>query len=144
MIKEAKVLHTNRYLTQDEIEKNLDGVEYIIMAQPAPQKFSQTPIHFTIFLNTKDSLDEHIAQMVFEKLLSEHNISNPQEIMAKLNGVGFGITAQSSHMPLLLIDPQDIFSIPHTKMFVYDFLADASGYDEVKEHQLTGWSYIKN
>ncbi|MDX9813335.1 MAG: hypothetical protein WC144_05825 [Sulfurimonas sp.] len=144
MIKEAKALHTTAYLTLDEIEKNLDGVEYIIMAEPSPSKFKDTPIHFSIFLNTKDELSKEVSEMVLDKLRAEHGIGKPTELLATIKGVGFGITEQQSAMPLLLIEQKDIISIPHTLMYVYDFLADASGYEEVKTHSLTGWSYIKN
>lgn len=143
-MKEAKVLHTDRYLSLEEIEKNLDGIEYIIMAEPAPHQFKDTPIHFSIFLNTKDTLPEDISKMVFQKLLRENSIKNPKELLFGKKGVGFGVTAEKTAMPLLLIEQKDILCIPHTTMYIYDFLAEADGYEEVSKHNLTGWSYISS
>lgn len=141
---EAKALQTTRYLNNEEIYNYIRGVEYIIMAAPAPECFSQTPIHFTIFLNTTDNLPPHIAVAVLEKFLKEHSISQPQNLLSQLMSVGFGIGNHDTHMPLLIIKPQDLVQIPHTTMFVMDFLADSNNFNEVKEHSLTGWTYKYN
>lgn len=141
---EAKALQTTGYLNKEEIDKYINGVEYIIMAAPAPEYFSQTPIHFTIFLNTADNLPPHIAGAVLEKFLREHSISQPQNLLSQLMGVGFGIGNHDTHMPLLIIKPQDLVQIPHTTMFVMDFLADSNNFNEVKEHSLSGWTYKYN
>ena len=59
--------------------------------------------------------------------------------------VGFGKSdAQDTLMPLLLIDPKDQKSIPHTVMFVMDFLANSDKFNEAKNDSLTGWSYSYN
>lgn len=140
---EAKVLHTLGYLAKEEIDRYIQDLEYIIMAAPAPEYFEATPIHFTIFLNTKDNLPPHIAEAVLDKFLQEHSISKPQNLLSRLMSVGFGINSQDTYMPLLIVNPQDLMQIPHTTMFVMDFLADSSNFHEVKEHSLTGWTYIR-
>ncbi len=137
----APAIKTLQYLTTEEIDELLQNVEYIIMAAPAPKEATNTPIHFTIFLNTHEELPESIKDAVLEKFLEENGIKNPTHIMSQLAPVGFATTVQSTPMPMLLIQPQDIFSIPHTKLHVIDFLADSDEFDEVKNDSLTGWSY---
>jgi hypothetical protein len=140
---EAKAIKTQKYLSTDEIAKHLHNVEYIVMAAPAPEHFKQTPIHFTLFLNTQEQLPQEIQTAILEKFLQENNIKNPTEVMSQLMPVGFGISnAQDTPMPMLLVQPQDQRSIPHTIMHVIDFLADSTEFDEAKVKNLTGWSYI--
>ena len=45
----AAAIKTLRYLSVDEIKEHLGGVEYIIMAAPAPDNFKDTPIHLLYF-----------------------------------------------------------------------------------------------
>jgi len=142
---QAPVLKTEQYLNSSEIKEHLKDVEFIIMATPAPEVFKETPIQFSIFLNTEDNLPKEIQKEVLEKLLHENNISKPAELMSQLMPVGFSIGAsQETPMPLLLVDPKDQKSIPYNVMFVMDFLADSETYEEVKEKSLTGWSYTYN
>ncbi len=138
---EAKAIVTDEYLDQNEIQKHLENVEYIVMAAPAPSKFKQTPIHFSIFLNTQENLPPEIQEAVFEKFLKENKITNPIEVIAKVMPVGFGKSKQDTPMPLLLIKKEDQFTIPSTPMFVFDFLADSENFFEAKTHALTGWTY---
>jgi len=140
-MKEAKAIKTTHYLTPQEIEKLLEKVEYIILATPSPDHFTQAPIHFTIFLNTHEELPDGIKEAVLEKFLAENGIQNPIHVMSQLAPVGFATTEQETPMPMLLIQPQDIMSIPHTMLHVIDFLADSDNFDEVKKDSLTGWSY---
>jgi hypothetical protein len=139
-----EALKTNKYLDTNEIQEHLKNVEYIIMAAPAPEHFKDTPIHFTIFLNTSDSLPQEIQTAVLNKFLEENGIGKPQELMSQIMAVGFAETVQETPMPMLLVKPQDINSIPHTAMFVMDFLADSSNFSEAKDKSLTGWSYSYN
>ncbi len=139
--KEAESIKTLHYLSPQEIDDLLKNVEYIIMAAPAPDHFEDVPIHFTIFLNTTQELPESVKDAVLEKFLDENGIRNPQHVMSKLAPVGFATTKQSSPMPMLLIQPQDIYSIPHKFLHVIDFLGDSDEYEEVKRDSLTGWSY---
>lgn len=143
MIMEHKAIQTNSYLDKSEIEQHLANVEYIIMTAPAPEKFAQTPLHFTFFLNTP-SLPHEVIEPVLDKFLEENEITNPIEILAQPMPVGFGQSVQQTPMPMLLIKPEDVKSIPHTTMFVYDFLADSNNFDEAKRDSLTGWSYSYN
>lgn len=140
----AEAIKTLKYLSIDEIKKNLDGVEYIIMAAPAPDNFKETPIHFTVFLNTSDDLPKDIQEAILDKFLYQEEIKNPNEIMSQLMPVGFSQGVQDTFMPMLLIKQSDIMSIPNTPMFVIDFLADSNNFKEAKEKSLTGWSYSYN
>jgi len=137
-------IKTTRYLNELEIAKNLDNVEYILMATPAPEQFKKSPIHFTIFLNTTENLPQEIQTAVFEKFLHENSITNPQEVMSQLMPVGFGESLQDTSMPMLLVRPEDQRTIPHRLMFVIDFLADSDNFAEAKIDNLTGWSYSYN
>lgn len=138
----AEAIKTLHYLPVEEIDKLLENVEYIIMAAPAPDHFQDAPIHFTIFLNTQEELPEEIKDPVLKKFLDENSIKNPTHVMSKLAPVGFATTKQSSAMPMLLIQPQDVFSIPHRYLHVIDFLGDSDEFEEVKRDSLTGWSYV--
>ena len=138
--KEAlKVLN---YYTKDEIKNLLKNVQYIIMATPAPNNFKDTPIHFTIFLNTNEELPAEIKDAVFEKFLKEHSITKTNHIFNQLAPVGFAKTSKQTPMPLFLVEPKDIRSIEHIYLHVIDFLGDSENFDEVKKDSLTGWSYV--
>ena len=141
---QAKAIVTDTYLDPAEISEHLKNVEYIIMASDAPKHFKDTPIHFTIFLNTSDSLPKDIQEAVLDKFLDEQGISNPTELMSQLMPVGFGKSTQDTPMPLLLVKPEDQRTIPHAVMFVMDFLGDSENFNEAKHNALTGWSYSYN
>ena len=140
----ANAIITDKYYDQIEIKSHLKNVEYIIMAAPAPEQFNETPIHFSIFLNTQDKLPQDIQEAVFEKFLEENKIKNPEKIMSQLMPVGFSMSQQDTAMPLLLIKREDQASIPNIPMHVYDFLADSDNFFEAKQEKLTGWSYSYN
>lgn len=143
--KEAKAIQTKEYMSKEDIHRHLENVEFIIMATGAPEKFSDTPIHFTIFLNTQEQFNQDIQNAILDKFLSDYNIQKPTELLSQLMPVGFARnSAQDTPMPLLLIKPQDQMSIPHVPMFVMDFLADSEEFEEAKVHKLTGWSYSYN
>lgn len=141
---EAKAIITDTYLDLKEIEEHLKNVEYILMASDAPKHFKNTPIHFTVFLNTSDDLPKDIQEAVLNKFLKENSITNPAEIMSKIMPVGFGKSVQETPMPLLLVKPEDQRTIPYAVMFVMDFLADSDNFNEAKHDALTGWSYSYN
>jgi len=139
---QAQAIKTDKYLTKDEIQEHLKNVEYIIMAAPAPEHFKQTPIHFTIFLNTDEQLPQEVQDAVLKKFRQEHKIGEPAELMSQLMPVGFALSkAQDTPMPMLLVKPEDQKSIPYAVMHVMDFLADSDEFKEAKEDSLTGWSY---
>ncbi|MDD5400302.1 MAG: hypothetical protein PHQ93_03835 [Sulfurimonas sp.] len=141
---EAAAIKTLRYLSVSEIQEHLNGVEYIIMAAPAPDNFKETPIHFTIFLNTSDNLPKDIQKAVFDKFLYEEGIKNPIEVMSQIMPVGFSEGVQETLMPMLLVKQEDMRSIPNAPMFVIDFLADSDNFSEAKDKSLTGWTYSYN
>ncbi len=137
----ANAIVTDKYFDPIEIASHLKNVEYIILAAPAPEQFKETPIQFTIFLNTSDTLPRDIQESVFDKFLEENSIKNPDKILSQLMPVGFSMSQQDTAMPLLLVKDEDQKSIPHRLMHVYDFLADSDNFFEAKEEKLTGWSY---
>lgn len=141
---EAKAIVTDTYLDPIEISKHLQNVEYIIMAEGAPEHFKETPIHFSIFLNTKEKFTQDVQDAILNKFLEEQKIVKPTELMSQLMPVGFGKSNQDTPMPLLLVRPEDQRSIPHAVMFVMDFLADSDNFHEAKINKLTGWSYSYN
>ncbi|MEA3331798.1 MAG: hypothetical protein U9Q29_08915 [Campylobacterota bacterium] len=137
----AKAINTDSYLEPEEIQKHLQNVEYILMATPAPTHFKDTPIQFTIFLNTQDEFPQDVKDAILDKFLDDNSIINPKEVMSQLMPVGFGVSSQETPMPLLLIKPEDQKSIPYLVMHVIDFLGDSDKFLEVKNEALTGWSY---
>lgn len=143
-MQEHEALKTKRYLNPLEINQHLADVEYIIMAAPAPDVFKDSPIHFTIFLNTSEALPEAIKEAVFEKFCVDYSISHTAEVMSALQPVAFAETSQENPMPMLLIKPGDRASLPHAPMHVIDFLGDSPEFKEIKEKGLTGWSYSYN
>lgn len=138
---EAKAIRTTRYLNKSEIKEHLKNVEFIIMAAPSPEQFKETPIHFTIFLNTSDNLPKDIQDAILDKFLDENGIQNPVEVMSQIMPVGFSEGSHETLMPLLLIKKEDMVNIPSVPLFVFDFLADSENFYEAKEKSLTGWSY---
>ena len=140
----ANAIVTDTYFDVIEIENHLKNVEYIILAAPAPEQFKETPIQFTIFLNTTDKLPRDVQEAVFDKFLEENGIKNPDKILSQLMPVGFSMSQQDTPMPLLLIKQEDQGSIAHRLMHVYDFLADSDNFFEAKQERLTGWSYSYN
>lgn len=137
----AKAINTDSYLESEDILKHLLNVEYILMATPAPAHFKDTPIQFTIFLNTQDKFSQDIKDAILNKFLDENAIDNPTEVMSQLMPVGFGKSTQDTPMPLLLVKPEDQKNIPYTVMHVIDFLGDSDNFLEAKNESLTGWSY---
>ncbi len=137
----ANAIITDKYFDTIEITSHLKNVEYIIMAAPAPEQFKETPIQFTIFLNTSDKLPRDVQEAVFDKFLDENGIKDPDKILSQLMPVGFSMSQQDTPMPLLLIKQEDVNSIPSTPMHVYDFLANSDNFFEAKQEKLTGWSY---
>lgn len=141
----AKIINTDKYLDINEIKKHLQNVDYIILATPAPKHFKDTPIQFTIFLNTSDNLPQDVKDAILDKFLDEEEIYNPIEVMSQIMPVGFALSSeQDTLMPLLLVKPEDMQNIPNVPMHVIDFLADSSNFSEAKNDGLTGWSYSYN
>jgi len=141
---EAKAIVTDKYFNKEEIENHLKNVEYIIMAAPAPEQFKDTPIHFSIFLNTDEKLPQDVKDAILSKFMDENRMSNAKEVMSQVMPVGFSMSSQDTAMPLLLVKQEDQMSIPYALMHVIDFLADSDNFYEAKTHNLTGWTYSYN
>lgn len=140
----AQGIITDTYFEIDDIKKHLKNVEYIIMATPAPSHFKDTPIQFTIFLNTEDNFPQDVKDAILDKFVEENKMTKPIEVMSQLMPVGFSMSVQDTPMPLLLVKQEDQKSIPYAVMHVIDFLADSENFFEVKNEKLTGWSYSYN
>ncbi len=135
-----KAIKASRHLSLDEIHANLDGVEYIIMAQPSVRDDSAAPIHFTIFLNTPQMLPEEVKDAVFAKFCSQYGIVDVIDLMAGVDAVAFAETGHDTPMPMHLYKRDDR-KLPHVPMYIFDFEADAEQFKEVRDEGLTGWSY---
>ena len=142
-MQENKAIKTEQYLGHEEITTLLEKVEYIIMAAPAPENFTKTPVHVTIFLNTSEYFSQDIKEMIFDKFCSDYKITASAEVMSQIMPVGFAYTTHETPMPMLLVKPQDQNSIPFTPLHVIDFLADSDEFEEVVQKSLTGWSYVR-
>ena len=141
---EAKAIVTDKYFNMGEINKHLENVEYIIMAAPAPETFLDTPIHFTIFLNTAEKFPQDVKDAILDKFMDDNAIKNPKEVLSQVMPVGFAMSQQDTPMPLLLVKKEDQMSIPYALMHVIDFVADSENFYEAKTHKLTGWTYSYN
>jgi len=137
----SNAIKTNRFFDKAEIDAHLFGVEYVIMAAPAPEEFAATPIHFTIFLNTKEPLPAPVTEAVFEKFCAQYAITATTERFEGLCGVAFAQTQQETPMPMLLLKEEDRRALPHVAMYVFDFLGDSKAFAEVRDEHLTGWTY---
>ncbi|MCJ7764772.1 MAG: hypothetical protein MUP09_02405, partial [Thiovulaceae bacterium] len=111
-----EALKTQRYFEKAEIETHLKGVEYIIMAAPTTRDNAQAPIHFTIFLNTRETLAPEIQQAVLEKFATQYKLSNISDIFSQIDAVAFAVTNQETPMPMHLFKESDKKELPHTLM----------------------------
>ena len=141
---EAKAIVTDKYFEIDAVKKHLENVDYIIMAAPAPKNFIDTPIHFTIFLNTSNKFSDDVKRAILDKFMDENAITNAKEVLSQVMPVGFSMSLQDTAMPLLLVKREDQASIPYALMHVIDFLGNSDNFYEAKTHNLTGWTYSYN
>jgi len=135
-----KPLKAQRHLSTAEIEKHLRNVEYIIMAAPAVRDDAKGPIHFTIFLNTPN-LPDDVRRPILDRFAAQYGIRGIEELLMQPAQVAFAETTQDTPMPLFLFTPEDRMRLPSVTTFVMDFEADSDNFPEVKEQQLTGWTY---
>lgn len=140
---EAKPLNITTYLSHNEIEKHLENVEYIIMVAPSMLTSPALPLHFSIFLNTAESIPEDVKPMLLEKFCREYSITQTQHVLSELVPVAFALTPQETPMPRHLLDEAEANSIPWIKRHIIDFLGDSTGFKEAKDG-LSGWSYSYN
>ncbi len=139
-MQKIEALASQRHLEKNEIEAHLEGVEYIIMAQPSVRDDLPAPIQFTIFLNTTEVLPQEIKNAVFKKFCKQYEIFNVIDLLAGIGVVGFTLTQQETPMPLHLFKQEEMSSMATRKMYIFDFEADSKQFKEVKDG-LTGWSY---
>ena len=142
-LQNSEPIQAKQYLEPQEIQEHLDNVEYIIMAQPSVRDSSPAPIHFTIFLNTQEPLPEGVKEAVFDKFCEQYEIFDVIDLLQGLDNIAFSLTQQETPMPMHLFKAQDKMSIPNTLMYIFDFEANAKGFEETKKG-LTGWSYSYN
>lgn len=141
-MQEVQPLKVHSYLSQSDIEKHLEGVEYIMMA--APSLISKgLPIHFTIILNTDEIIPEEVKPLILEKFCREHNITQTSHVLSNRERIAFALTSQETPMPKHIIDDAEANTIPWTLLHIIDFLGDADGFKEAKDG-LSGWSYSYN
>lgn len=138
---ENQALKTEKYLSPAEIAAHLEGVEYIVMAAPALRENAKAPIHITLFLNTHDALPQPIQQAILDRFSEQYGLRGISDLFSQPDRVAFAMTTQETPMPLHLFKPEDKMSLPSTLMFVMDFETDSDNFPEVKEKQLTGWTY---
>ncbi len=140
---EAKPLNIHTYLSKNEIEKHLENVEYIIMAAPSMMAAPELPLHFSIFLNTSDSIPEEIKEQLLAKFCQEYAITKTSHVLSNLERIAFARTSQETPMPRHIIDPAEANTIPWTLLHIIDFLGESEGFKEAKDG-LSGWSYSYN
>lgn len=138
---EKPMLKAEKYLSAEEIEAHLDGVEYIVMAAPSVRDDAKAPLHITLFLNTKEMLPLPIQQAVLDKFANQYSLRNISDLFSQPDAVAFASTQMDSPMPMHLFTADEKKQLPSTTMFVMDFEADSDNFPEVKTQQLTGWSY---
>ena len=138
-----EALKTQRYFDKAEIAAHLEGVEYIIMAAPTTRDNALAPIHFTIFLNTAESLPAEIQQAVLEKFAKQYKLFNISDVFSQVDAVAFAVTNQETPMPMHLYKESDKKELPHGFMHIIDFEADSEDFKEAKTGS-TGWSYSYN
>jgi hypothetical protein len=139
---EIKPLKITTYLSYNEIETLLEGVDYIMMAAPSMLN-NELPIHFTIILNTSEVIPEEVKPLILEKFCQEHSITATSHVLSNRERIAFAMTPQETPMPRHLIDDGEARTIPWKLLHIIDFLGDAEGFKEAKEG-LSGWSYSYN
>ena len=141
-MQEMQPLKVHSYLSQSEIAAHLEGVEYIIMASPSLIS-KGLPLHFTIVLNTSETIPEEIKPLILEKFCREYKITQTSHVLSNLERVAFALTSQETPMPKHIIDDTEANTIPWVLLHIIDFLGDSEEFKEAKEG-LSGWSYSYN
>ena len=141
-MQEMKPLKIHSYLSYNEIEKHLEGVEYIMMASPSLIP-DELPIHFTIILNTADMIPEEVKPLILEKFCREYKITSTSHVLSNRERIAFAMTTQETPMPKHIVDDAEANSIPWTLLHIIDFLGDSTDFKEAKDG-LSGWTYSYN
>jgi len=136
------ILFTRKWLNCKEIDENLKGVEYIVMAGPTLGQDASTPIHFSIFLNTQETLPDEVIEQVFNKFASEYKIVKIRDMINGLLPVAFSLNDRDTAMPMFLMgDSAKSAELEYTHMYLFDFEGNAEGFLECKTESKTGWTY---
>lgn len=139
------ILFTRKWLNREEIDKNLKDVEFIVMAGPTLAQDPTTPIHFTIYLNTQETLPDEIVEQVFNKFVSDYKIIKVSDMVNGLHPVAFSLNDRDTAMPMFLMgESASVAEVEYTNMYIYDFEGNADGFDECKKEAKTGWTYSYN
>jgi hypothetical protein len=142
LMQEMQALKVHSYLSHSEIQKQLEEVEYILMASPS-MMVDELPIHFTIILNTSNVIPEEVKPLILEKFCRELGISATSHVLSNRERIAFAMTTQETPMPKHIVDDAEANSIPWTLLHIIDFLGDSEGFKEAKDG-LSGWSYSYN
>jgi hypothetical protein len=141
-MKEKDILKTQKWLSVDEINDNLKGVEFILMAAPTMDNDASTPVHFTLYLNTHEVLPDEIVSPVFDKFCKDYKITKVRDMINGLLPVAFALNDRDTAMPLLFLDGRENESeLEYTHLYVFDFEGNAEGFKECKSESKTGWTY---
>ncbi|MDD4950860.1 hypothetical protein [Sulfuricurvum sp.] len=141
-MQEMQPLKVHSYLSQSEIARHLEGVEFIMMAGPSMMAEGH-PIHFTIILNTADVIPEEVKPLILEKFCREYTITATSHVLSNRERIAFALTTQETPMPRHIIDNAEANTIPWKLLHIIDFLGDSEGFKEAKDG-LSGWSYSYN
>lgn len=138
---QQNVLKAIKWLNKKEIKKNLENVSYIFMVEPNLIEGAINPLHFSIFLNTQESLPPIVLEQVFQKFCKEHHILNPEPLEANLCEISFAETERETAMPMHTKEIEGE-KLATTKMFTLEFNADSTQFEKCKNEGLKGWSYF--
>ncbi len=147
MIKEEDFLKTEKWLSDAEIFTLLQGVSYIILAEPNFAEGASTTSHFTIFFNTQEEIPDDITQQILEKFAQEHTLYDIENFQHMLADVAFAANNQETPMPMVINHQAE-----HTpyeegagsvKNYIFAFNANfKEGFEKTLEG-FSGWSYVR-
>ena len=137
-----EMLKTQKWLSVEEINDNLKGVEFILMAAPTMDNDASTPIHFTLYLNTQELLPDEIVSKVFDKFCDDYKITKVRDMINGLLPVAFALNDRDTAMPLLFLGGRENESEhEYIHLYVFDFEGNAKEFKEGKTESKTGWTY---
>lgn len=139
-----KILKTEKWLSQLEIQTLLAKVSYVILAQPNLDDKSPIRGHFTVFFNLQEVLPDDVVDQVLEKFVKDNNLIQVCNFHHGLGNVAFAKTNLDQPMPYFLPsdNKHEIEDAGKIKLFIFDFDANATeGFEGILKGQ-SGWSYI--
>jgi hypothetical protein len=71
----------------------------------------------------------------------QYGITESGHFFGGIGAVAFAQTQQETPMPMWLVKEEDRRALPHTPMYIMDFLGESEAFREVKKEGMTGWSY---